>query len=155
MILFLDFDGVLHPVGSSPQDYFCRLPLLQRFLLEEAGGWRIVISSSWREYFEVDELKSHFAQELRPRILGATPPSDDRRLRAVWGAQAQLFPREVEIRQYLSVRHPQARDWLALDDHAEWFRDARTNPNLVLTDPSQGVTGETIARLRQFKTQVL
>lgn len=153
MILFLDFDGVLHPVGSSPKDYFCRLPLLQRFLLDEACGWRIVISSSWREYFELDELKSHFARDLQPRILGATPPSDDRRLRAIWGAQAQLFPREAEIRQYLAVRHPDARDWLALDDHAAWFRDARSNPNLVLTNPLHGVTEETIDRLRQFKIQ--
>lgn len=32
MILFLDFDGVLHPEPSLAKDAFCRLPLIEEIL---------------------------------------------------------------------------------------------------------------------------
>lgn len=152
MILFLDFDGVLHPVGSTERDYFCRLPLLERFLTEDAPGWRIVISSSWREYFALDLLRQHFSPGIRERIDGCTPCDGDRHLNATWGAQASLYPREIQIRHYLAKRSLPTSDWIALDDHGDWFRDASANPHLVLTDPATGLNEDTIARLGHIRT---
>ena len=52
LILFLDFDGVLHPEGEdhilNGGADFCFLPRLEA-LLREFPWVKIVISSSWRE----------------------------------------------------------------------------------------------------------
>ena len=75
-ILFLDFDGVLHPSNATPQGWFCRMPLL-----EAAVGTQpvqIIISSSWRFHHSQHELIKHFPPNLRSRIVGKTgPPSSD------------------------------------------------------------------------------
>lgn len=149
MYLFLDFDGVLHPVGADEADYFSRLGLLERFLLAEAPSWRVVISSSWRDYFALPELVGRFGAGLRPRIDGCTPSADDKRVIATWGAQASLYPREVEIRHYLASHQLSTQEWVAIDDHGSWFRDPQTNPHLVLTDPAVGITEQTIEQLRR------
>jgi len=54
-------------VGSTERGHFCHLPLLERFLIEDAPGWRIVISSSWRECVALDLLKQHFSPGIRER----------------------------------------------------------------------------------------
>jgi hypothetical protein len=149
MIMFLDFDGVLHPVGSTEKQYFSRLPLLEKFLRNEAPHWQVVISSSWREYFTLQQLIERFSPDLRSRIIGCTPADDDRLLHATWGAQASLFKREVQVLHYMAMRGLNGEDWVALDDMKGWFRDAETNDHLVLCNPSTGLTEDDIARLRR------
>ena len=56
-ILFLDFDGVLHPDGIA---LFSRLGLLEEYLLK-MPEIEIVISSTWRETQGFDELKNYFS----------------------------------------------------------------------------------------------
>ena len=77
MILFLDFDGVLHPEGEGhlPNDGtdFCFLPRLEE-LLREFPHVRIVISSSWRERLAYPTLLKPFSEDIRARIIGTTPP---------------------------------------------------------------------------------
>ena len=76
MILFLDFDGVLHPVRSNIDDIFCRTPLLDQFLIHEMPEWRIVLSTSWREPHSMDELLDFIPESLHHRILGTTVPDN-------------------------------------------------------------------------------
>jgi hypothetical protein len=149
MILFLDFDGVLHPVGSTEKQYFSRLPLLEKFLRDDAPCWQVVISSSWREYFTLQQLIDRFSPDLRNRIIGSTPADDDRSLHTTWGAQASLYPREVQIRHFLAQRGLNTENWVALDDMKGWFRDAETNDHLVLCNPSTGLTEDDLAQLRR------
>jgi len=52
-IIFLDFDGVLHPDGVG---LFSRLPLLESFLSRMPEA-EIVVSSTWREDHTLDELR--------------------------------------------------------------------------------------------------
>lgn len=148
MILFLDFDGVLHPLGSTPAQYFSRLPLLERFLRDEAPAWQVVISSSWREYHPHQQLLEVFSPELRLRIIGSTPVDGCSALHATWGAQARLYPREVQICHFLAQRGLAGADWVALDDVKSWFRDADNNPHLVLCDPLTGLSESNLAQLR-------
>lgn len=57
MILFLDFDGVMHPVNQV--DLFCREEHLAR-VLRDFPGIDIVISSSWRETHTLKNMKTFF-----------------------------------------------------------------------------------------------
>ena len=75
MILFLDFDGVLHPEQLG-EDEFCRAPILWE-VLRECVHVKVVISSSWREIYTLDELVEFVTrgggEDLANRIIGATP----------------------------------------------------------------------------------
>jgi hypothetical protein len=149
MILFLDFDGVLHPVGSTEKQYFSRLPLLEKFLRDEAPCWQVVISSSWREYFTPAQLLEVFSPDIRSRIIGTTPADDEHSLHTTWGAQASLYPREIQIRHFLAQRGLSGEDWVALDDMKGWFREAESNVHLILCDPSTGLTEDDLAKLHR------
>lgn len=148
MILFLDFDGVLHPVGSTEKQYFSKLPLLEKFLRDEAPCWQVVISSSWREYFTPAQLFEVFSPDIRSRIIGITPADDEHSLHATWGAQASLYPREIQIRHFLAQRGLSSEDWVALDDVKGWFRETETNNHLVLCNRETGLSEGDLERLR-------
>lgn len=72
MVLYLDFDGALHPENSRTEPKFCRLPLLEAWLGERPSV-EVVISSSWREVHPFAELVSFFAEDLQHRVIGVTP----------------------------------------------------------------------------------
>lgn len=147
-LLFLDFDGVLHPIGS-PDRYFARLPLLENLLRGDGKAWQVVISSSWREFFSLQQLRCHFSSDLRARIVGMTPADDDKFLHANWGGLVELFPREIQIRQYLAQRGLVDCNWVALDDNASWFREGAGNPHLVLCQSKTGLTSREVEIVRQ------
>jgi hypothetical protein len=67
MVLFLDFDGVLHPTthGSA---LLSQLPLLESAL--EGRDYSMVISSSWRFHMEMEDLKKHFSSSVQNKIGG-------------------------------------------------------------------------------------
>jgi len=100
-VLFLDFDGVLHPNGCAPTDCFCLLPALVATIAPFELD--IVISSTWRRHKSFKWLKQLFPLPFRKRIVGTT---------------GDPFPgthaRWKEIRAYLRQRP--APDWRALDD---------------------------------------
>lgn len=69
-LLFLDFDGVLHPVGCNPGRYLCCLPLLES-TLRSAPPVDIVISSTWQEAYSIKALASRFSTDMGARIVGS------------------------------------------------------------------------------------
>jgi len=68
-VLFLDFDGVLHPTTHGTV-LLSQLPLLESAL--ESCDYTMVISSSWRFHMEMEDLKKHFSSSVRNKIVGAT-----------------------------------------------------------------------------------
>ena len=72
MLIFLDFDGVLHPDGCNPSSYFSRAPLLEA-VLRQSADFEVVISSSWRHRRPFDELVLLFSADVRKYIVGITP----------------------------------------------------------------------------------
>ncbi|MBS0553206.1 MAG: hypothetical protein JSS47_11865, partial [Proteobacteria bacterium] len=68
--IFMDFDGVTHPWGEVED--FRSLPLIEA-VVREFDEERIVISSDWRMLFSLEKLKARFAEDIRPRIAGASP----------------------------------------------------------------------------------
>lgn len=55
-VLFLDFDGVLHPNLAAEGQMFSRAPLLAQAL--EGLHVDIVVSSSWRFQWELAQLRA-------------------------------------------------------------------------------------------------
>ena len=74
-ILFLDIDGVLHPVDEQEDKYFAQPNLEQLLRIVEATGARVVLSSTWR----LDPTWGPQAEErlaqVSPllKLLGKTP----------------------------------------------------------------------------------
>ena len=146
MILFLDFDGVLHPVRSNIDDIFCRTPLLEQFLIHEMPEWRIVLSTSWREPHSLDELLDFIPESLHHRILGTTVPDNHPGPREMDPLLFERSPRQAQILHYLQERGLENEPWLALDDDPSEFEPGA--PQLVQCNPSHGITEEILQELR-------
>lgn len=117
MILFLDFDGVLHP--DPCQDaarLFEHAPRLAD-VLDDFPEVSIVLSTSWRASRTIDELVASLPARLGPRVIGATPHFN------AFSAPRRLmpYPRQAECEKWLADNRAGERDWLALDDRAHWF----------------------------------
>jgi hypothetical protein len=116
-VLFLDFDGVLHPPHEAYEHPFCYMDNFCAVVREVGpeGTLPIVISSSWRILHTVEHLRSHFPADIAARIVGVTP---------------FLLPENPELkgsrqREIVSWMDQHAPDgaWLALDDTALYFED--------------------------------
>lgn len=149
MHLFLDFDGVLHPVRSLTEPKFCRMPLLESWLRLRPRVC-VVISSSWKEVHPFDEMRGYFSQDLRVRVLGCTPDYD-----AVPGRSSSdqpdterdgpRFRREAECRRWLADAGAGGKPWAVLDDMPELFTPGLRE--LVVCDPTTGLAPEQLVAL--------
>jgi len=80
MILFLDFDGVLHPeTALSTRVDFQHRPLLWK-ILRAVPEVEVVFATSWRNSHTLDELVSIVAtgggEDLAHRFVGVNPVVD-------------------------------------------------------------------------------
>jgi hypothetical protein len=87
MIIFLDFDGVLHSmVAGGPDKLFVQSQRLRDILVRYPCTY-VVIHSSWRmsSAYTVDDLWDFLEMEdaLRPRYLGITPRSEPSRWESI------------------------------------------------------------------------
>ncbi|TCW64262.1 HAD domain-containing protein [Burkholderia sp. SRS-25] len=143
-VLFLDFDGVLHPEnvfllhrrGPTLQDspghrLFEHCELLEE-LLASYCDVHIVLSTSWVRRYRgsIHRVSHRLTPGLRVRVIGATYHS---RMDAAEFAQA---PRGMQVWGDVLRRKPSA--WLALDDdYLHW--PAWCREQLVRTDPLLGI----------------
>lgn len=137
MVLFLDFDGVLHPQEHGGE-LFCRRPLLWD-ILRARPQVRVVFSTAWREKYALEELVAFATagggEDLAARFVGVTPihPLD---------LAEECRHREKECLAWLAAnRH--GGPWLAVDDVEQWF----SCPQLYLVDCETGLTAEDAARI--------
>lgn len=144
MIIFLDFDGVLHPEPCFDlSNQFCFLPRLE-CVLREFVQLDIVISSTWRETRSLDTLRDLFHADLRDRIIGVTPHwRDHLELLDVIGYQ-----RQAEIEAWLRSSDEPWVSWLAIDDKPYLFRPFLSN--LIKTESSTGFNEEAETKLRRL-----
>lgn len=136
LVLFLDFDGVLHPAGVREDSYLVDLPNLAEVLRRFTGAVQVVVSSTWREYESLDQLRGYFPQDLQRLVVGVTP----------------LLPgqnRQAECQAWLRDHAPQAH-WLAVDDDAGEFEPDCQNLFLVpKTGLEPAVAHALIARIER------
>lgn len=138
--IFLDFDGVAHPWGEV-EDFRC-LPLIEAVVRAHDEA-RIVIAADWRMLFSMPELVRHFAEDIRPRIVGTTPHLVPRRGSDLHGL------REREAMAWLAQHEPDPSQvaWCAIDDApGNWL----TRSRLVLTDFKRGFTEEDAVHLERL-----
>lgn len=136
MVLFLDFDGVLHPF-DRPDGVFTLLADFER-AIRDYPEIDIVISSAWREPHGLDELRRLFSPDIAQRIVGATPVFTD---------FTRPHLRESEIIAWLHDAGRQEEAWVAIDD-TDWFFSANC-ANLILVDPGTGFNSSTEQELRR------
>lgn len=139
-LLFLDVDGVLHPVRtdySFSSRFFSHLPLLEE-LLREFRSVDIVISSDWRRAESVEQLQRYFSADIRHRIIGATPQMDPN--------VAVRHRRQLEIQAWLDGNGRSDAEWVALDDWPGSFEAGFER--LVLTDPQRAFDQDSFQDLR-------
>lgn len=126
-ILFLDFDGVLHPDGVA---LFSQLGVFEEYL-SQMPDVEVVISSTWREDHSLEELKKYFSHSVQDRIVGTTPSLED---------GYDCGGRQREIQAFLDSASLNSTNcaWIALDDMQLFFES--DCPNLIVTDSSKGFT---------------
>ncbi|MBK3779963.1 hypothetical protein G3A43_06820 [Paraburkholderia aspalathi] len=120
--VFVDFDGVLHPGLAGTLCYVSRL---EAFLIANPGVG-VVLSTSWRQHYSLDELRMMFPVSIRARIVAVTPVLPE-------GTRAQRY---AEIQEWLR-RFGAGRPWAALDDDASLF--PAWCDELVLCESARGI----------------
>ncbi|WP_305824773.1 HAD domain-containing protein [Massilia brevitalea] len=150
MILFLDFDGVLHPypLGRAGKP-LSALPLLWR-ILDAVPELSVVISSTWREEYAFAELAEWLTagggERFGARLIGTTPIMD---------SPDDYVPgiRQREIEAWLAAHHATDHPYVIVDDMAAYFD--LSCENLYLVDAATGLTpadaDSIIARCRALK----
>lgn len=148
-VIFLDFDGVLHPLGLVLQEgrtirgkavarptsisLFCWLPLLAR-LLAAHDDVRLVVHSSWRSAHSEQQLRT-FLGPLADRFVGAT---DD------------VLSKAPSIGAWLQD-HPAVVSYCVLDDALQESDGAQLVGSLIRCDSGLGLSEATVqAQLRAW-----
>jgi hypothetical protein len=145
-VLYLDFDGVLHPADvcvspaepRRPQVYqrgqptdrplFEHLPLLER-LLAPYLQLRIVLSTSWVREFGYEFALKQLTPSLRERVIGAT----------LYPAPARYYCIQIDAEERGLTR------WLALDDDLNMWPEAELHKVVAPTDRSRGLAQPGVA----------
>lgn len=148
-IIFLDFDGVLHPEHSHESRHFCCLPVLQH-ALGQFADFHLVIASTWRLQVPLERLRRRFPPDLEVRIAGVTPRISE--LNDV--PQTLLnYEREAECHGWLRANGASHLPWLAIDDRSWLYRPFCKS--LFLVDGKTGLTSlqghQLVARLRRIQ----
>jgi hypothetical protein len=133
--LFLDFDGVLHPSLCNDNDRFSKVNLLSQALTFPVC--QIIISSSWRFQFTLDQLKKILPGSISNLVVDVTGE-----------ALNGQYARYNEIKHWLENKQKPFADWIAIDDSINEFPP--NCPNLIATKSSQGITKEQIIKLKEW-----
>lgn len=120
MILFLDFDGVLHPneAYTTPSGVVLRCDGHNLFehsellanLLEPHPNVQIILSTSWVWTIGFERTKEHLPVRLQSKIIGAT-----------WHSEIDELPIWDRLTRYeqinICANSRGIKDWIAVDDN--------------------------------------
>lgn len=135
--IFLDFDGVLHGFKEN-NEQFCLLDNFEERLKPYEDKFKIVISSSWRLLYDLEDLKKILFLKLN-NIIGITPDLGNENLE---------FERYEEVRLYCKLNKIGFHNALCIDDSETLFPWGYFN--LLLTDGNIGITNEDIDKIIKF-----
>jgi hypothetical protein len=142
-VLYLDFDGVLHPeavywhpkrgvhlgAGTEGHQLFEHAALLES-LLEPYPDLRIVLSTSWVRQFRFSGAARRLPVGLRRRCIGATFHS------RMDEGEFESMGRGQQVMNDVGRRFPRA--WVALDDCTDGW-PAHVRGQVVITHLMEGI----------------
>lgn len=130
--IFLDIDGVMLPITRWAADKAKEFPLETltnlQMLTDSVPDCEIVISSDWRLFATIDELRSAFPEDMRELIRDVTPILD-------YTEGDNATKRDREIASYINQMDLDPEDCVALED--SW---TITCIPVVMCKPSEGLT---------------
>ena len=129
-IIFLDFDGVLHP------KMYGNFELMRNFtrVLDVFPSVHIVISSNWKDELNQSNINEIFGQYAH-RVIGKTPNLPD-------------MKRQDEINSYVAMNHVQL--FIAIDDDCRNELFYNNCYYLFKTNYFKGLTKEKSDELIQY-----
>jgi hypothetical protein len=138
ILLFLDFDGVLHGFKDRKAD------LAKRVLLEEVLRAHldvyVVFSTNWRFSHSLEMLTNYFSKDLRHRFVGTNP--------TVQKMQNCALPvRQAECLKFMEDIGFVGK-WVALDDAQDLFE--KDDEHVIIVDGDYGMTYETVIKLKNL-----
>lgn len=148
-ILFLDFDGVLHPEHCHESKHFCCLPFLED-AARQVPECKVVITSTWRLEQPFEALLQRFSPDVAAMIEGVTPRYGD--LTNVPNTLVG-YEREAECHAWLRANDVPHLSWLAVDDRAWLYRPFCKS--LFLVDGRTGLTYTMGVRLANYLQHLL
>ncbi|MDX9698164.1 MAG: HAD domain-containing protein [Rhodocyclaceae bacterium] len=147
MILFLDYDGVLHPDAvyrrlngqielRISDELFMLVALLQK-IIEEYPELRIVLSTSWVSVLGFRRARGYLPAKLAEQVIGATWRSAMGRssLDIIEGDHQTRFKQNAACLHRLPTPIP----WLAIDDNSAGWPSEQADA-LIQVDPMLGVS---------------
>lgn len=138
MIVFLNFDGVLHGISGPTFDDKCISHLEASLTAYDA---KVVIISSWKDELPLEALTRRMGQ-LGVRVIGAC-------------AEEPAFtktPREHLVDEWLRS-HEYEGPWIAVHDHPSWY--GRHDGRVLGAAPRTGFGEEDIPRMHALVRKVL
>ncbi|MGK5048462.1 HAD domain-containing protein [Janthinobacterium sp. GB4P2] len=160
LVLFLDFDGVLHPDAT----YLVRgRPILRAdghlfmwadrliALLADYPDVEIVLSTSWVRDLGFSRARAYLPVELQRRVVGATWHS-------AMGRNADGFKKSStwwdDVSRYEQIRRwadrAKVHNWIAVDDQPSGWRNLELS-KLVQTDGATGLSeSKTVGDLKKL-----
>jgi len=167
MLLFLDYDGVLHPDAAYLIDgrpvlkaegaLFMWTPILVE-LLHPYPDLKIVLSTSWVRVLGFTKARDYLPPPLRRKVIGGTWHSamgrhteGAHRVDTNWFVESSRYQ---QIARYISRASGRASNWLAIDDDAEGWDDAQRE-HLVETDGDTGLSDQLAQDELQTKLRLL
>lgn len=163
-ILYLDFDGVLHPAELywSREKGLClrdELTIAGHSLFENQDllaeliapykSLKIVLSTSWVSEFGISESKKRLCKELQHRVIGST-------LHSYMETEYTMFDRFTRFGQIMNdVKRRRPSEWLAIDDQPGEFSEAFKG-NFVVPFDAKGLANTEVLeslteKLRRFE----
>lgn len=134
IVLFLDFDGVLHPdPPNSQHPLWCRASLLVTWL-DKHPDVGVVVSSTWRQGRSIEALQALLPSGLGERVVGTTPTES-----------VELYTRQAECEAWMRAHQLPWTPWLALDDRLWNFRPFEQR--LLLTNRQIGLVASDLVWL--------
>jgi len=154
MWVFLDIDGVLVPEknfdsSNANEDMFLKFdPICLKLfedILEAHPDVLVGISSSWRDLFTLEAVKSFFSQNIAARIIGFTPLLDSE------NDDVYLDYRYKEIQEFLKLQNASADDWVAINDRREYYP---SETKVVVTNSYYGFDKNAALALEEYLSAV-
>lgn len=156
-VLFLDYDGVLHPgpvilkkgrpTLVEPGHLFMWTPALEALLMPYPEI-RIVLSTSWCVHRGFTRARNELPPDLRRRVISST-----------WHSQMMKTeflekPRFYQILEWIARAYSRPTRWLAIDDDDAGWAD--TNRDLLVqTDEKTGLGSPAVISELQEKLALL